>query len=571
MAEYEFFLASSLEKVFPNQRPAEMRADARLTVWRGTRAAVQLVYRAEETGAGMPFQRFRLEVTGAPGQTLMRSVELMPSDYVCYENSDEYYLTKEPGLFPDLLRPMEVHEVVPLPRQYRSVWLSWDIPEAAPAGDYRVAVTARAVEQMELPTGEIFADPQAEQKVFCAAFTLSVQQENLERQTLIHTEWFHTDNLASYYGVDVFSDEYWRIVENFIRSAGRSHGINMLLTPVFTPPLDTAVGAERITVQLVDVMVDDGAYRFDFEKLDRWAKLCCRHGIRYLEIPHLFTQWGATATPKIEAVVNGEKKRIFGWDVPAGSVEYRRFLEAFLPALIERLEHLGYDREHVFYHISDEPSPKHLDAYRRAKAQAEDLLPGCRILDALSTLEFYKLGLVQTPVCANDHIQSFYDANVPELWVYYCCAQGDLVPNRFFAMSSARNRIMGVLMYLYDIKGFLHWGYNFYSAKFSLHPINPYQISHGDYGFPSGDPFLVYPGEKGEAVSSVRAEVQDEALLDLRALQQLEKKIGREAVEKLIYENAGVETMTFTDYPRSAGYLLELREKVACALERRTE
>lgn len=568
MAEYEFFLASSLEKVFPNQCPAAMDEDARLTAWRGTRAAVQLVYRAEKAGPGMPFQRFRLEVTGAPGQTVMRSVELMPSDYVCYENSDEYYLTKEPGLFPDLLRPMEVPEVVPLPRQYRSVWLSWDIPEGCPAGNFHVTVTARAVERMVLPTGEIFADPQAGQMVYHTAFTLSVPQELLEQQSLIHTEWFHTDNLAGYYGVDVFSNEYWRITENFIRAAGEQHGINMLLTPVFTPPLDTAVGAERITVQLVDVAMEGHTYRFGFEKLDRWAELCRKHGILYLEIPHLFTQWGATATPKIEAVVNGEKKRIFGWDVPAESAAYRHFLETFLPALIERLEQLGYDREHVFFHISDEPSPEHVDAYRRAKAQAEDLLSGCRILDALSTLEFYKLGLVQTPVCANDHIQPFYDAHVPELWVYYCCAQGDLVPNRFFAMSSARNRIMGVLMYLYDIKGFLHWGYNFYSAKFSLHPIDPYQVSHGDYGFPSGDPFLVYPGETGEALSSIRAEVQDEALLDLRALHQLEKKIGRKAVETLIYEDAGMETMTFTDYPHSAGYLLDLREKVACALER---
>ena len=35
--------------------------------------------------------------------------------------------------------------------------------------------------------------------------------------------------------------------------------------------------------------------------------------------------------------------------------------------------------------------------------------------------------------------------------MYYCCAQSSLVPNRFFAMESARNRIMGVLMYLYGI------------------------------------------------------------------------------------------------------------------------
>lgn len=51
-----------------------------------------------------------------------------------------------------------------------------------------------------------------------------------------HTEWFHSDCLANYYGEEVFSEEYWRIVENFVKTAVK-HRYNMLLTPIFTPPL----------------------------------------------------------------------------------------------------------------------------------------------------------------------------------------------------------------------------------------------------------------------------------------------------------------------------------------------
>ena len=267
--------------------------------------------------------------------------------------------------------------------------------------------------------------------------------------------------------------------------------------------------------------------------------------------------------------LTGFERRIFGWDVPAASAEYRAFLEAFLPALRTALEGMGYDKEHVYYHISDEPSPEHLDSYRAAKAQAEDLLEGCQVIDALSSLEFYRQGLVRQPVPANDHIQPFIDAQVPGLWVYYCCAQSSLVPNRFFAMESARNHIMGVLMYLYGIKGFLHWGYNFYNSKFSLHPVDPYRVTHADYAFPSGDPFLVYPGPDGAPLSSVRAEVQDDALLDLRALRLLEQLAGRAFVEELIYADAEMRPMTFRDYPRGAGYLLALRERVAAEIESR--
>lgn len=569
MPRYEFFLASSLEKVFPTRRPAAMGEGASLSVWPGARCAVQLVYTARDGTPGMPVQRFSVSVDGAPAPAALRGVELAPSEYPCYENSDEFYLTREPGLFPDPLCPLAEPLVLPVPRQYRAVWLSWELPENAAPGAYDVTVTARALSRETQPNGTVFEDPDADGLTFALSFQMWVGASPLPAQTLIHTEWFHTDCLAQYYGVPVFSEEYWRIVENFIRAAGTEHGINMLLTPVFTPPLDTPVGGERPTVQLVGVRRCGGAYAFDFTRLARWTRLCRRYGVEYLEIPHLFTQWGAAATPKIVAEEDGVEKRIFGWDVPADSAAYRAFLCAFLPALRAELSRLGYDDAHVYYHISDEPAAGQIDAYRAARAQAADLLEGCRVADALSSLEFYRQGLVPTPVCANDHIQPFLDEKVPGLWVYYCCAQGELVPNRFFAMESARSRIMGVLMYLYGIEGFLHWGYNFYNARFSLRPVDPFRVTHGDYGYPSGDPFLVYPGADGAPLSSIRAEVQDEALLDLRALQYLERLAGRDFTEALVYEGAPMRPMTFTDYPRGAEYLLALRERVAREIEKR--
>ena len=78
MARYEFFLASSLEKVFPAQRPAALSDGARLSVWRGARAAVQLVYRADDAAPGMPVQSFTIEADGAPAPAVLRAVELMP-------------------------------------------------------------------------------------------------------------------------------------------------------------------------------------------------------------------------------------------------------------------------------------------------------------------------------------------------------------------------------------------------------------------------------------------------------------------------------------------------------------
>ena len=549
--QYRFYLASSLEKVFPGRCPKAMENGSRLSAWQGTRAAVQLVYYVDGVASGEKVPDFALKVEGAPMPVSMRRVELIPSDFPCFESYDEYYITTEPGLFPDLLEPMTEAVIKPLPRQYRSVWLSWDIPEDVTPGEYEITVTATADTQ-----------------TYKNHFILCIGKAVLPKQKLLHTEWFHTDCLAEYYKVDVFSEEYWTIVENFMQAAAKDHGINMLLTPVFTPSLDTAVGGERLTVQLVDVYCNNGAYTFGFEKLTRWVEMCKKHGIEYLEIAHLFTQWGAHATPKIIGVVDGVKKRIFGWDVSATSAEYRVFLEAFLPALRIFLENLGYDRDHVYYHISDEPYMKDFESFRAARAQVEDLLERCQVIDALSDFEFYQHGLVKQPIPDNAHIQPFIDAKVPNLWVYYCCGQNHLVPNRYFAMESARNRIMGVLMYLYNMKGFLHWGYNFYKTEWSIRSINPYYITHGGYAFPSGDAFLVYPGPDGMPLSSIRAEVQQEAFVDMRALQLLESLAGREAVERIIYKETDMYPLTYKEYPRDAAYLLSLREHVAAEIEK---
>ena len=152
------------------------------------------------------------------------------------------------------------------------------------------------------------------------------------------------------------------------------------------------------------------------------------------------------------------------------------------------------------------------------------------------------------------------------LWTYYCCVQGHEVSNQFMAMPSARNRILGVQLYLYRMKGFLHWGYNFYNSQHSVSAVNPYLVTDAGGGFPSGDPFVVYPAKDGTPYESLRFMVFTEAMYDLRAFERLEELAGREYVERLIHE--GLEyRITFKKYPKDAEYLLRLREKVNCAID----
>jgi hypothetical protein len=164
------------------------------------------------------------------------------------------------------------------------------------------------------------------------------------------------------------------------------------------------------------------------------------------------------------------------------------------------------------------------------------------------------------PVVATNALEPFIEAGIKDLWCYYCCAQATTVANRFFAMPSYRNRIIGVQMYKYGMAGFLHWGYNFYNIHHSLGQIDPYEVTDAGRAFPSGDAFSVYP-YGNDVIPSLRQKVFKEALDDMRLLTLLEEKIGREETVRLIDSTAGM-NITFKEYPHNEEFFVRLYENI---------
>jgi len=430
------------------------------------------------------------------------------------------------------------------PEQTRAVWFTVRIPAEAKAGPARLKARVTAA-------GKTVAD---------LGVTVTVVGALLPKPSLLNTHWFHNDCLMSHYRVAAWSPEHWRIAEAYLRNAA-DHGINTILTPLFTPPLDTAVGTERPTVQLVDVdVVGPGEYRFGFRRLERWMDLTRACGMTHFELSHLATQWGARAAPKIIANVGGKPRRIFGWETDSAGESYRRFLLQFLPQLVRVLRRKkALDRS--FLHVSDEPKVDHMPNYRAVREILRQGAPELPVVEALSNIEFYEHGLVDRPCPATNHVEPFLERRVPHLWTYYCCGQAKDVSNRFTDFPSPRNRALGWQLYKFGYEGFLHWGYNHWYDRLSDALIDPYTNSHAGRPLPPGDGFVVYPGKDGP-VDALRWEVFREGLQDLRALQLLERlSEGRRAprVRSLLALNA-VRSMKV--YPRAAAWITRARQAV---------
>ena len=535
----EIRVLSSLEKVFADE---ELKAAEwpRASMLSNEVYSFQVAYKWDDrmlkkVGVGLASELL-------PFMTV-RKVELIPSEMPCYKDYDDNVLRTAPGLYPDLLAEIGAEGLTLLPEQWRSIWITVNPVCHIEPGTYPIEISFNAQSGEELGK---------------ATFKLEIIPAKLPKQSLIHTQWFHTDCLSTWYGVEVFSEEYWMRVEQYITTAV-NNGINMILTPLFTPPLDTAVGEERPTVQLVDVEKTGDIYKFNFHKLKRWTDLCLSIGVEYFEFSHLFTQWGARYAPKIIAMENGRTKRIFGWDTEASGEEYKKFLSQFLPELTSFIKQNCLESR-SYFHVSDEPLASQIEAYKCASNIIQQYLKEFPVIDALSDYKFYELGIVKNPIPPVNHIDPFIENKVKNLWTYYCCSQYRNVSNRFFNMPSARNRIIGMQMYKFDIKGFLHWGYNFWNSEVSRYPIDPFRVTDGVHTYPSGDAFVVYPGEKGP-IESLRLKVFYEAIQDLRALKLLEELIGKKAVLELLEE--GLEKpITFSEYPKDSEWLLMKREQI---------
>ena len=358
-------------------------------------------------------------------------------------------------------------------------------------------------------------------KLDSARFELEVLDGKLCGPTLYYTNWFHVDCLCDYYRVKPYSRAFYRYFKTFLANMVR-HRQNTILLPAITPALDTVVGGRRRNVQLVDVEVTREGYRFGFDRLREFIRVCREAGIRCFEHPPLFSQWGAK---RAVTVYDTAGKELFGWDTDAVDPEYTRFLHEYLRALLE----LERESECEFiFHISDEPPGDGLEDYRRAAESVRGVLAGHTVIDALSHVEFYKQGIVSTPVAFIAYAEDFY-GQCDDFWLYYT---GGLnrkeITSRLTSVHSARTRVLGLQLWYYGAKGFLHWGYNYCYDYMSTGIFDPISNPCGYKNYP-GVCFLAYYTPEG-AIPSIAEKLMGEAMDDVRALQTLEALVGRQTV-----------------------------------------
>ncbi|MDE6361444.1 MAG: hypothetical protein K2L53_00535, partial [Clostridia bacterium] len=184
---------SSLVKVFSDEEP-QAKAFEKLSVFRNEKASLQIALSSDIDC------KVSVEIDSPFGQMLKPFVvEEIYSAMPVSKTQDDYTLRREAGKFPELLRPLE-GEINLTAGKWTSLWLSLDPNPQLSVGEQKIQVS--------------FNDGKEQSQV---EFAIDVIDCDLPKQTLVYTNWFHTDCLATYYKAEVLSARYWSIVEAYLK------------------------------------------------------------------------------------------------------------------------------------------------------------------------------------------------------------------------------------------------------------------------------------------------------------------------------------------------------------------
>lgn len=190
------------------------------------------------------------------------------------------------------------------------------------------------------------------------------------------------------------------------------------------------------------------------------------------------------------------------------------WFDQFIPELKRHLEDKGWD-DLWWMHIGDEPHTDALEeSWNGLYDRVERHWPDVRIGDAMFS-EPYASRLagkvdVMIPNTLNyDEDPDAWNARLEpgkELWLYVCNIPAWEFLNRLIDLPAWHQRSQ--LWYAYDrqVTGYLHWGYNAWSAQLNGDPNEA-----PDFQFPKGDAWIVKPDK---ANNTLKATIRYEALRD---------------------------------------------------------
>lgn len=321
-------------------------------------------------------------------------------------------------------------------------------------------------------------------------------------ETLRLTNWYSLTNMAVYHNVEKWSEDHWNMIKKYALLMRHARQTD------FTLPTD--VVEARCTEQ--------GQFIFDYTRAERYIRLFLSLGFRYIE--------SETPIRRLAWEENTFVVGIFGEDCPALSEKAYAYLQGYYTGLYAMLKRNGW-LSITTQHVADEPHAGCAAEYRILSGMMRKWMPGVPIIEAVEIPDLD--GAVDIWVPKDNSYTTEMEAyerkraNGDTLWYYTCCCPGGKYLNRLLDEELLRTRYLHWANRLFDIAGYLHWGFNQYQCT-----NDPFKGRAGvienlsTTALPCGDSHIVYPAGQ-EVWGSVRLEMMRAGCEDYELLTLLKQ------------------------------------------------
>lgn len=385
---------------------------------------------------------------------------------------------------------------------------------------------------------------------FCLEVIIRVFNVLIPEETLKITNWFSLNNMADFHDIEINTPAYLGVVREYARAMRRVRQTHFF-----------------ISLDWQKCVVDKEKCIFDFSYLKPIIEIFFQEGMTTMEMGNFAVKHDNLFTEELKCCLNK--------DLTISSDEGYYFTVKVAKAIYNFLKENNWD-DKVIFHICDEPdvhisSPKALEKRKQQYFKIASILrkyiPGCKIIEAVKSPGF-KSGIdIWVPLTANyEEYKEEFDRLIEcgdEVWIYVCCCPGGFYLNRFLDIELICSRLIFWGCSYFNLAGYLHWGFNFYPKG-----RNPFEQSCSPNGtghgttYPSGDAYIVYPGDDGRVWPSVRYEAQRKGAEDYELLKLIKERdmgIYNKLINRVFRSN--------NDYLRDAAEFEKIREEMLSILE----
>ncbi|MBE6682624.1 MAG: DUF4091 domain-containing protein [Ruminococcaceae bacterium] len=324
--------------------------------------------------------------------------------------------------------------------------------------------------------------------------------------------WQHPSNIARYYGVELWSDEHFVLLDKYCASLGRL-GVKCVTVIASEMPWngqgcqsEVRYDANLFEYSMIPVTRKcDGRLEYDFSIMQRYIDLCAKHGIdECISVYGLVNVWDNKTYGEGHVAADypdGVRVRVF--DEKEGVYDYIRTAEE-LDCYIRALESyfIETDQNDILRIAADEPAD--IEAYRKSLEHIKSVAPSFKYKTAINHAEFvnefgkdiYDFAPYISAMYSEYDALMQFKAEMPEKrFLYYVCCCPE-IPNSFLRSLLTDGYYIGILAAMTGMDGFLRWSYTCWTDD----PNNDLRFGP----FPVGDLNYVYPSPDGNPWLSLR-------------------------------------------------------------------